>query len=226
VAAEDTSAAAADNRVSIEQRGNAPDTLLATGEVTTLSATQVGITNRESTGGGAIQHNLLSINLGSTLNYSVGTFAGPTSTGDVSYTGPGFEPSFLLNVFSMLTGFIDEDAGNTSAAAMSFYVGMATVDDEFCLGTHAQDTADPTNNGGYTNNTLAATRDQADGSALLAGSLVSFDANGWTTNYPTSVPGSAFQNLYLAIEAAAAATGDPAIASHVTRMANSRRIRM
>ena len=134
----------------------------------------------------------------------VGTHTTPTSTGNNSESGPGFQPQAVLLIQNLAeaaaTAYSDSRAG-------SFGLSVITATAQYATSVSSED-------GAGTSNTQSLSDDQSvqlpddDGVALLAVTHVSLDASGWTTNY-TAVAAAAKLFLGLAIGAAAGGANLP-----------------
>lgn len=130
----------------------------------------------------------------------------PTSTGDDSQTGPGFEPQLVMcgltQMPSLDTTYTDGSAGCVGASAF-------TPDNEYSTSIADEDGADPTDTQSICND-VAVDIPQDDGSTGIRASFVSMDTNGWTWNY-SDVLGSACQMFIIAIGAESSGTIIPLI---------------
>lgn len=136
----------------------------------------------------------------------MGTITTPTSTGSASYTGPSFKPQFVMQLMS---GAEAADTVYTDNRAGAF--GLAVADDaaQYSNTVASEDGVTTTNTESVSDNLLALLHDD-DGAGLIAASLTSFDATGWTANF-TAVSGTGKKWLALAVEeeSSGAATSYP-----------------
>ena len=165
-------------------------------EVTTMSATQVGITTQIDTGTPeAIIFDIFCINFGGEVEFDVGALTLPTSTGNNGHTGVGFTPQVVVMGMHFGTSHIVE--GGTSVAGISQYVGMADGTEEHCIGINVEDDEATTDTGSMADDSMVSTNDEG-GAAEHTGTLTSFDSDGWTVNY--SAAPVAYVGWWLAIE--------------------------
>ena len=132
----------------------------------------------------------------------VGVFDTPTSTGEQVYTGVGFQPDFCLVLYSAMTA---EDSLATNDRAGTFGIAAWTPTTQVCGSITEEDAVGTTNTqsrfDGTGSSTPALACPDDSGNTLYAASLTSFDADGFTLNFPT-VDSEARKFIVLAIGAA------------------------
>ena len=176
-------------------------------EVTTLSATEIGITTRiASSTAPAIRMHMLSINFNGAVLFDVGTFTLPTSAGNASITGVGFKPAFMMHWMTHNTGFVVE--GGLHDAHHANYVGSADGTEEICVGANSEDNVGTSNCGSMQDNQMVATLDEV-GAAEHTATFISFDADGDTLNY-TAAP-VAYVGFWLAVQEEVTLPTDPEV---------------
>ena len=129
---------------------------------------------------------------------SIDTIDSPTTTGDVSYTGPGFEPSFLIVMYRMATAI----PNTTTHIWNGFGMSDGTTDAGFFMGS--QDALSSSTN---TTSVLTADFIHAYGLTTHAdyevATVKSLDSNGYTLNWNT-VGGTARKYTVIAVKGPAA----------------------
>jgi len=144
----------------------------------------------------------LAIDLPSGISTALDTYATPTSTGGDTITGLGFEPGF---VFLPLSNAATIDTIN-STNVFGFQFGMADGTNEFSFNIATEDNIEDSNTQSKATESLVDLP-YDDGTQLVAGTLASFDADGFTVDY-TTVDGSARYGWYLAMETEVEATAE------------------
>jgi len=170
-------------------------------EVTTLNSTTLGVKTHLGAAGGSARLNFMLINVNGAVDYDVGTFFYPTSTGVVNHTSPGFKPQFVAMGANSKTNFQNETTNNAEHDSFQF-IGSADGTEEICIGVYDEHTETTTNAQSYTNTNLidAQKGDGSGGStAEMVATLKAFTSNGWDADY-SDAASSAWSGIYLAIE--------------------------
>jgi len=150
------------------------------------------------TSGDAYSYWVLALGGDDLEDVSIDTIDSPTTTGDVGYTGPGFEPSFLIVMYRMATAIPNA----TTHLWNGFGMSDGTTDASFCMGSRDGLSSD-------TNPTSALYSEfiHAHNIDTLAdyevGTVKSLDANGYTLNWNT-VGGTARKYTIIAVKGPAA----------------------
>ncbi len=200
--------AASDNRVALGFDGSG--TNIDTGyEVTTMSATQIGITTRIDTGTPpATLIDILVLNFGGVVEFGVGPLTMPTATGVNQHRGVGFAPQAILTNVVDVTAYTSE--GEAHSSGFSSYFGMADLSgEEHSVGCNSEDDVATSNASSLEDDQLVNNLDSA-GSAEHTGGLDSFASDGWDVDY--SVAGAAFVGWWLAVQ-------DPTISGNAAPVA-------
>ncbi len=187
--------AASDTRVALGFDGSG--TNIDTGyEITTMSATQIGITTRIDTGTPpATLFDILVLNFGGVVEFAVGPLTMPTSDGVNAHTGVGFAPQAILTAVVDVTAYTSE--GGSHSSGFSSYFGMADGTEEHSVGCNSEDDVATSNASSLEDDQLVNNLDSA-GSAEHTGTFDSFISDGWNTDY--SVAGAALIGWWLAVE--------------------------
>lgn len=164
-------------------------------ELTAVNPTDFVLTQRD-VGEGIVEVGYLALDLG-TANCWVGEFNTPVSNGLSAKIGVGFEPeTIMLGLTNM------ENANVAYVNNLAGAYGIAGTNSPTFFHTHfwsSEDAADPTNAESLViENNFAITDD--DGVAQIAGVLSSFDADGFTLNFTSTIL-TAKKMFALAIEA-------------------------
>jgi hypothetical protein len=134
-------------------------------------------------------------------NVKSGILTSPTATGNVSYTGPGFQPDFI-----MLWGNQTTTAGATGS---TFGLGFATSSsNQVVLSAASQNNLIPSGTRRYQRSDNVLCLVELDGSdlgspnsACFGGSLVSMDTNGFTINWSVAITAGQSKSFgYLAVK--------------------------
>ena len=159
----------------------------ATGEITTLDATNIICTTRDAATK-AYFVNYLALDLNG-AGVDLRTLTSPTSTGDNAVSGVGFAPSALLQC---LTKIATADSTIQTTDANSFQVGVTDGTNTFSLCSVDEDAAATTNTFSVTTSgKLIDLDNSASGSAAdLITATTTLDGDGRTHNY-TAVDGTA-----------------------------------
>lgn len=169
-------------------------------ECTGFTSTEFNLTKRAGTGSASHVFNYIAFTLDTGLSAHTEIIQTPTSTGNQSYTGPGFTPQFLL----MAPGFwdavstspdqIDATADGAGVIAMSF----VDAANQYCCVYADEDNVATANSQSLTSAQVAEIHDGT-GTLQFDATLVSFDATGYTLNF-ASTNGTARRWGVLAIE--------------------------
>lgn len=133
----------------------------------------------------------------STLQTWVGTFAGPSGTGDLAITGVGFTPQWVAIGLSSNT----TDDQIKGVDSVSPGVGVFTPDDEFLMLFKNQDNV-ATMNAHSRSSTHAFGVERSGGSNAInqQGDFKSMDSDGFTLDITLQAFGTGFRQLGIAIE--------------------------
>lgn len=148
-------------------------------------------------GGGGTGLMYLALSFGGAFDSWVGTVDTPTSTGNDSETGPGFEPKFVYEIGTQMLAI--DTAYSDSEWAGTIGLGTFTGDDEFMTSGQAEEGVGTTDTQSMSDNQAVRLPDD-DGSTGIQAAFVSMDVTGYTLNY-SQVKGSARKFLTLAIAA-------------------------
>lgn len=124
------------------------------------------------------------------LNKKIGTLSTPTVTGNQAITGVGFQPKLVI-LFGTLF-----NAVGTNTARMS--IGASDGTNEFTVAEHIQHGADPTNALTIKKTGSCLINLGSAGTAVLDGTMVSLDADGFTVNW-TTVLASSYTISYICL---------------------------
>lgn len=138
----------------------------------------------------------LALRLGGSESGWVGTVDTPTSPGDDSETGPGFEPQLVLQIGSHMEAI--DTAYNSSPLAGALGLGAFSTNNEYMTAVADEDAASTTDTQSLSADT-AIELPQDDGTAGLTAAFASMNNDGWTLNY-SAVEGNAKKFFGLAIE--------------------------
>ncbi len=167
-------------------------------ELTTVDPDQIGITTRNVTSPQNDDMQLCVCNFAGLARVDVGSFTMPTANGNVGYTGPGWKPQFVLQVFSEIAAFNNEASGTLDGTGASIGRGLAADNSYYIQGLITEDGPTTTNQASLVDSQICRLVDHQQ-NAVTTGTFVSFDSSGWTVNYSAN-GGVADQGWYLAIE--------------------------
>lgn len=108
-----------------------------------------------------------------------GAITTPTSTGNQAQTGPGFKPQFVMQLMS---GCQSADSLETSGLGATMGISVADASAQYSNSIAIEDGVTTSNAESLSDNQMAVLHAD-DGSASVASTFVSFDANGWTQNF-------------------------------------------
>jgi len=129
-------------------------------------------------------------------NITIGIYDTPTSTGNDSKTGVGFEPDTVLFGLSFFDGALTDPPAVTTDD-FSYGISAFTATDESSVSIQTQD-AVATSNTKSIADSIAANLPLDNGVAGFKASFVSMDSDGWTLNFSNTV-GSSRKWWFIAI---------------------------
>ena len=135
------------------------------------------------------------IDTGNTNGVKVSVEDSPTSTGDWSVTSPGFTPQF-----GMLLAMFPTAVDTRLDAPAGLSVGAFDANNEAVVGVMSQDEYTSSSNEKSNYATNQSVQLYSDTGLEAEGAFSSFDANGYTINFPTTVNGTTRKWVSLAIE--------------------------
>lgn len=165
------------------------------GEFGTFDGSGFTVTTRNA-GANSTSLMYLAIRLGGSESGWVGTVDTPTSPGDDSETGPGFEPQLVLQIGSHMEAI--DTAYNSSPLAGALGLGAFSTNNEYMTAVADEDAASTTDTQSLSTDT-AIELPQDDGTPGLTAAFASMNNDGWTLNY-SAVEGNAKKFFGLAIE--------------------------
>ena len=156
------------------------------------SGTELQFGNRDSDGFDVTTRNgsdsfstfVLAAELGDDADNTLGIENGPTSTGDWDITGYTYEPSFVMILQNGLESYGTLTANNSQPGIGGVYVADDTT--ESSTGWVVEDNSATTDTGSISYEGFYQL--EHDGTAGYAGTLSSFNSDGFTINMATAVP--------------------------------------
>jgi hypothetical protein len=124
----------------------------------------------------------LAIQYNGNNQHAVKSISSPTSTGSYAITGIGFQPSYALELQSILTNY------NTALDATGFAYGISSLSDDdtvkgVSLYGRTQAVVNPTSTATRVVDGIAARLVDQSGTAYHTATLTSFDSDGYTRNF-------------------------------------------
>ena len=138
----------------------------------------------------------LALNFNGAAKAAVGSLDTPTSDGSVSYTWPGFRPSFLLHLCSYLAA---EDSVSATGNAEAFGVGVVDGTNEYVINVHSDDGLGTSRAQSMSSSRMAQSLMATGGTLQNKWAFTSFNATGYTIS-STLTNGTARKFAGLAIE--------------------------
>ena len=150
-------------------------------QISNVTSTTFDVTPSASASGDDLIY--LALKFSNSPDISIDTLDGPTATGSYSTTAPGFEPDFCLMFLS------DNTTVNTVQNSESISISAFDAANEACLSYSSKDNV--TFKVAKSEYNASAVADLTAGNTdLHVGTFTSFDANGFTLNFPSTVAGT------------------------------------
>lgn len=127
----------------------------------------------------------LALKFTSSPDISIDFLDSPTSTGTYSTTDPGFEPDFAFILLSDCTAY------STIQTQEGFGLSVFDATNEYCIAYSSQHNETGTSNAASQWHSNAVDDLTAGTTSLHVGTFSSFDANGFSLSFPTTVAGTA-----------------------------------
>jgi len=169
-------------------------TILNSAEITAFSSSGFTVFTRVSNG--SVSGAYLALSYNDEVQHWIDTVQTPTSLGQTSFTGPGFKPSFVLQLFSRINTL---NTINASDNAASKGIGIFTNPTEFSSTISENYGSNPTDTQSLNDN-QAVNFPFSDGLSGVVASFVSMDVSGWTLDF-SSVDLTSSKFMSLAVEA-------------------------
>jgi hypothetical protein len=142
----------------------------------------------------------LALNFNGVINVSISTEDTPTGSGNLANTAPGFIPQAVLLGTTIMEAVASAVSDRTAGTVGQSFI---TENAQFSLTGSSEDLAATMNTQSLNDNQALLVPDD-DGTAHIAATFVSFDANGYTLNY-SAFHTSATKQWVLAFESEGAA---------------------
>lgn len=203
------------NRVGVELQGS--------GTVSTLDVSAITdgfrcTTQDAASGYGKVGY--LAIWYGSGHQHSIVQYDVPTSTGNDSTTGAGFQPDYWVGLESHCAAY---DAINTGAGAEAVGIGFSDGgSNDNSIGCSSEDAAATSNCRAVHGARAHSSVSYPLGTETAQTGTLTFDADGFTINWGAAPLGTTGKSLAYCLRDAPA---DHTIASHVARMTQQQRLR-